>query len=445
MSYSDEEISLEDDQFASSAVVCSDFARKLWLSASTSSDMQLVESLYCKALQLETSNKSDYCESSAKRRRRKLTQASNITSIPLSVVSQLIWKVPLTEMEHLQTAEKYSLLLCQSGRAELASSLLSSLGFTCRLSSSILNYPDDTDTVVTEVATDVQPPTQHVTDPCIILDNFLNVSTLSHLKKILQDIDSSYWTSHDYKIEPPSPYFSYVLPIQSSISETHLLEPYGFLGQLISQIYHSPILRSHFPALKEATKVEMWAHNRPHPSGHQFHFDSDNEGRGGIIRNPIVSTVLYITAENGCGGPSIVTNQTLKDKRLATRGWMCYPKVGRLVAFDGKVLHGVVPGKGIRPGRRVTLMFAFWKDIRIRNGEGSGAARPFPLLDSTSSKDVSWIQEFLLPMSIEERTDSDKIMHTQPYLLDHIYETLDGNKWSTDMGFPQYDQVFQGF
>lgn len=45
-----------------------------------------------------------------------------------------------------------------------------------------------------------------------------------------------------------------------------------------------------FPEVKEAKFVEWWAHRRPHSSGHQMHFDSDNEGRGGV-RNPIVRCV----------------------------------------------------------------------------------------------------------------------------------------------------------
>src|SRR4051812_969890 len=43
-----------------------------------------------------------------------------------------------------------------------------------------------------------------------------------------------------------------------------------------------------------ATHAEWWAHCRPHASGHQLHFDSDDEGRGGV-RNPSVSTVLYLS------------------------------------------------------------------------------------------------------------------------------------------------------
>ena len=33
-----------------------------------------------------------------------------------------------------------------------------------------------------------------------------------------------------------------------------------------------------FPAAASATAAEWWAHSRPHASGHQMHFDSDDEG-----------------------------------------------------------------------------------------------------------------------------------------------------------------------
>lgn len=60
-------------------------------------------------------------------------------------------------------------------------------------------------------------------------------------------------------------------------------------------LLHAPQVINHvrklaersFPDVKEAKFVEWWAHRRPHSSGHQMHFDSDNEGRGGV-RNPIV-------------------------------------------------------------------------------------------------------------------------------------------------------------
>jgi len=434
----DDEESLVGDIVFVKAIECSHFARALWLSATKLSDMQQVESLYRRALQIHSTG----CEQ-PHRKRSKNTQGSCNNKTNVSSDETSLPLIPLTNAEYLETAEKYCLLLCQSGKANIASPLLSSLGFTCRLSENILDYPyefsnkqdEKYDAFPTAVALNTAPLIPQPQDPCIILDNFVDSSILHRLKTILQDPLTSYWTSHEYSIEPPSPYFSYLIPIRS-------LESYGFLGHVIDRIFQSPYLRSKFPSLKEATQVEMWAHNRPHASGHQLHFDSDNEGRGGMIRNPLISTVLYITAEDGCGGPSIVTNQTLKDRKLATRGWMCHPKVGRLVAFDGKVLHGVVPGKGVGKGRRVTLMFAFWRDIRIRDDGGYGAARSFPLHDSEG---ISWAREFLEPFSTIDITIDDQCVITKPYEFHHIYENLDGEKWCSSMGFPTYDEVFQGF
>ena len=65
-----------------------------------------------------------------------------------------------------------------------------------------------------------------------------------------------------------------------------------------------------FPAVKEAKFVEWWAHRRPHSSGHQMHFDSDNEGRGGV-RNPIVRYV------NGLA--SYVSNTGIFAKSVAVK------------------------------------------------------------------------------------------------------------------------------
>lgn len=176
------------------------------------------------------------------------------------------------------------------------------------------------------------------------------------------------------------------------------------------------------------------------------HFDSDDEGRGGV-RNPIISTVLYIssgdssTSEHGshAGGPTIVTNQKLSDNRLASQGWLAHAKPQRLVAFDGSFLHGVVPGKSYCDGRRVTLMMAFWDDILIRSGEGPGSARPFP----TTNMPV-WASQLASPAKIE-CVDYTSCVETSPINLEVIYETLDGEPWKRGMGMPSYDQVFQGF
>ena len=118
---------------------------------------------------------------------------------------------------------------------------------------------------------------------------------------------------------------------------------------------------------------------------------------------------------------------------------MAHAKPQRLVAFDGRFLHGVIPGKSYRKGRRVTLMMAFWEDIKIRSGVGPGSARPFPATNMPV-----WASQLTSP-AIRECGDYTSCVETSPIKLDVIYETLDGKPWKRGMGMPSYDQVFQGF
>jgi hypothetical protein len=233
---------------------------------------------------------------------------------------------------------------------------------------------------------------------------------------------------------------------QQPHDDAQIKNNYGFFGALVQKVWNLPTLNAKFPELKHAKFVEMWAHNRPHASGHQMHFDSDDEGRGGVIKNPIVSTILYITDDGG-GGPSLVTNQKCNSTTLATKAWLAHPKTQRLVAFDGSVLHGVVPGKGVvgPRQRRVTLMFAFWKHIRVRTGEGPGSARPFPTTTTNSNKQQQqqWVRDLVNP-SVKVK-ESTTVTEEAPIILDTVYETLDGEPWKAKYGMPDYEQVFQGF
>ena len=321
--------------------------------------------------------------------------------------------------------ERLALILCQSGRSKEVSSILGSLGYACRLSSLVLDYPTILDTSSSPTPTEQEPKAKL---PCHILDNFLTSGELKILQDVFLDPGASYWVDHNYQVEPPSPYFSYLIPLSKANDD------FGFIGRIVLKCLHH--LKSKFPHLSKSTSVEMWAHNRPHASGHQMHFDSDNEGMGGV-RNPIMSTILFLT--DGTGGPSLVTNQKLAHGQLATKGWLSSSKEKRLVAFDGQVLHGVVPGKGYSgPGRRVTLMFAFWKKIKVR--EGGGAAQAFT--NDTAAWAVSLKRDYLVDAEHDETPGPTEV---KPFEVKPIYETLDGEAWNRGMGFPEYDKVFQGF
>eukprot|EP00980_Cylindrotheca_fusiformis_P024772 scaffold12445_cov115-Cylindrotheca_fusiformis.AAC.1 len=387
-------------------------ARLLWLKASTIQDLDQVEHLYRNALNSKQSSIQNRGHPPKKKKQKTKEYAE------------------LSAKDYRQAGVWLSLLYCQSGRAQKAKKGLEYLGFVCRLASQVLDYPLKTSN---KRSRNKKHHFSQSLPLCVMYDNFLNDSELNHLKAIFGDPDACYWSSHNYQVEPPSPYFSYVFPLKSKHRG-------GFVDDLVRKIWKLPELNDKFPELKRAKFVEMWAHNRPHASGHQMHFDSDDEGRGSI-RNPIVSTILYITADGG--GPSLVTNQRLGSTSLADKGWLSHPKTKRLVAFDGRVLHGVVPGKGLplyKGGRRVTLMFAFWKNIETRDQPTPGSARPFP----RRSK-AKWAQDLVDSSTPVRSTVSEDFEEKRPIELDVVYETLDGRAWKPADGMIDYEQVFQGF
>ena len=162
------------------------------------------------------------------------------------------------------------------------------------------------------------------------------------------------------------------------------------------------------PQAAAATRAEWWAHCRPHDTGHQFHFDSDDEGRGEVVRHPLATVVLFLSS--GVGGPTLVTNQRAESEQLATHGWAVLPAANRLLLFDGSLLHCVIPGRP-RPAaqarggggrrRRISLMVAFWDDIREREGAEPGAARPFPYPGGHGGGSVSWPLRFDWPAAAD--------------------------------------------
>ena len=293
--------------------------------------------------------------------RKKWLSLSSLAD--LVVVEKLLREsVAIAKEEERQSLDALCLLLCQQARNKEAVAIMQKLGHVARLSKQVLHYPLPTPTTAATAATST---------PLRVFDNALPASTLQSLQATFCAGDAHYWTSHNYAVYPPSPYFSFVVPIKP----TSFVD-YGPLGELLRTIVSQT--EAHFGGASEAKYAEIWAHRRPHSSGHQLHFDSDDEGRGGV-RNPLVSTVLYLSDE-GCGGPTLVTDQHIDGDALAQQGWLAFPKENRLVIFDGAVLHGVIPGRGyVNNARtRTTLMVALWDEIQVREGEGPGAARRLP-------------------------------------------------------------------
>ena len=196
---------------------------------------------------------------------------------------------------------------------------------------------------------------------------------------------------------------------------------------------------------------------RPHSSGHQLHFDSDEtaieDGRPPM--HPILSSVLYVSSSTG--GPTLVTNQLLKGT-LATEGWLVPPKKNRLATFDAKYLHGVVPGRGPAiqsTDRRLTFMVGFWRHIcAIPRGidiPGPGQALPVRGISK-----YTWLDEITLDPSIVrdscKSTDSavlypPNIHRVWQKVISHVGEedVSSEKKAKVLQSLPAYEKCFQGF
>ena len=290
----------------------------------------------------------------------------------------------------------------------------------------------------------------------------------------------------------------------SDASSGDLLHQMQNASSLIEQVAISARhkLQKRFPNLKDAKSVEVWCHERPPDGCHQLHYDVDEirleERRRCVMKSPhidqavglksdskrqridiidrgdknkadglfspLVSCILTIYVPNssdacelcheyGKGTPTIVCNQSISNIRERQRttghiqkskGWLCYPKPNRLLAFEGSLLHGVVPGIP-EPGncaqnldncsscssidssyldhntptenchqKRVTLMMGFWGDgVFTQGATDVGPNTPYPNKSKDRTSSFSWANEFL-PIKIEH---CDLLRDSNPFSI----------------------------
>jgi hypothetical protein len=600
----DDEQEESNEVAAASRIICQQ-ARSLWLSATRPQDLMQVEKLYRQVWEApqqedEEEGNGEQQQDSKKRRLRLLNGTTCSSSSSGSATTRTFLSCTTTRQEQQEAGERLALLLLQSGRTQEADDILKRClpCIKCRLSTQILDYnrtilsfhqhANNNNNDMSSKNITSRGSSRDTTDsiPCRIYDNFLSKRELEFLQNVFADPSSSYWTCHRYAVEPPSPYFSHIIPLaEAERSDTNcppdtdtitsLEKNFGALGTIIRRIQtilttttttttttdnnegeqqrgddktttnsahaatRTTTTKPFAPLAQRCTHVEMWAHNRPHVTGHQLHFDSDNEGQGDRIRHPVVSCILYLSesassapitttttttttsatlsstssssststttsSSFSMSPPSLITNQRRVSHRAADKGWLIVPKLRRLAVFDGRVLHGVLPGQGVllssassaSPPRRVTLMLAFWRHIQVRAASPpsqqppqpslssssvdqaaavtdtggtprrrGGAAQPFPMNqktdecskdgdgDSDSSCCWAWHLRQPLPSPTSTSTSSpndnasqgSKPTLAEPIPLDHVYETLDGRPWTHKLGMPEYNEVFQGF
>ncbi|KAL7552256.1 hypothetical protein ACHAWF_015491 [Thalassiosira exigua] len=262
-------------------------------------------------------------------------------------------------------------------------------------------------------------------------------------------------------------------------------------------------LKERFPDLVEATSIEVWSHRRPPDGQHQLHYDMDEillwkrrqrfrqktEGQndaesnqqevgtkrrkvncGGYEKSrpnngtmackdigvscPIVSCVLTIEVPNQSGAPTLVCDQSITRGDVSNSGCLCYPRPNRLLAFEGSLLHGVVPGipfaqcsdehggssdddscdldsrKSNRmPARggdqRVTLMMGFWREVCLtepsKTTKGSQSVEIGPNVPYGSSC-ASWTEDFLpIPVGIDMSDLATNRVHGIVQVIDPLW------------------------
>ena len=130
--------------------------------------------------------------------------------------------------------------------------------------------------------------------------------------------------------------------------------------------------------------------------------------------------------------------------------------------FKGDLLHGVIPGLGLpvdSKGRRISVMIAFWKDIRTRpfNDAIPCAAQSFPTKKEAQERSsYTWMKEMYAANADESLTWSARsttFSSAKPSFVPKVWIPIAPLEENTGRGFghhqakqsPSYTECFQGF
>ena len=324
---------------------------------------------------------------------------------------------------------------------------------------------------------------------------------------------------------------SHNIPLPSNINASsssyskHVRQSKSLLEQVAIITQHQ--LQDHFPQIMNATSVEVWSHKRPLDGMHQLHYDMDEislwkhrkkivdsfEGddyasqdyskqrdsskrlktdhcatfRDDGISCPIVSCVIFIDIPNDqlgtcsvCGStgnstPTIICNQSIIDREstnMSNIGYLCFPYPNRLLAFEGSLLHGVIPGipcsssiatsddenesncsddsyypgtqhgsKGLLScdnNQRITLMMGFWKDVCLSTAKNDGEGEEVgPNLLFRDLSLGSWKEEFTPVSDIDDSFFGKKSEQTltthKADIIDPLWVSIRDNNTAQDI------------
>ena len=336
-----------------------------------------------------------------------------------------------------------------AGKDDAAASHLASLGYTLRLSRHLLTATPAR-RLLLEVNRDLQDerldadggrnggkmkddpaeaPPVRLPAGVWAVDGAIPVKLLAHLRDVLFGPESAFWSDHRYH-DPMTGYFSYHCPIDASASGGRRSSPVEVaIDEMRAVLLEAdPRLAA---VLRRAVAAEWWVHSRTPHEGHQMHFDTDERSLRAEaepkVAHPLVSTVLFLevpedegngkemdTSSRGGGeggapaggrstGGTIVVDQRLgegAEYAAGGRAWVAHPVANRIIAFDGALLHGVLPvvagsgDGGSGGGRRLTLMVGWWgKELRpgvASTKEAFGPCMSPPWCEGNHPAEWSW-------------------------------------------------------
>ncbi|KAK9804385.1 hypothetical protein WJX72_010453 [[Myrmecia] bisecta] len=302
----------------------------------------------------------------------------------------------------MDSAYLLALQLFGSGQDELAHQLLRRLGCTYHLSPLVLLYQS---TPRAEIRHPADPAVVH--SPIRIFKHVLAGSLISALQAGFAP-ESAFWQEHGYG-QRTAPFFSYFYDLG--------WEPQTTIEAAIQAVHTALQASACAPWLMTpegpVVVAEWWVHVREADAPHQLHFDVDEsrlrQGRNKYqLCHPAVSSVVFLSCPE-TGGPTLVIDQIPQDD-LGQRGWLVSPEVGKLLAFRGTLLHGVLPGPpspaGMGPSR-LTLIIAWWSAVlQPQTGPpGLGSARIVPYTNARHGPEMSSLPRSSMHMTTptEER------------------------------------------
>lgn len=279
------------------------------------------------------------------------------------------------------------------------------------------------------VWTGSMPLFRGVASRAFAIEAFAPPSTLRSLRAIFAE-GADFWTAHDYD-DPATGYFSYVEAVEAVG---------GVLGSLARRCLALLVSRGLVDGDDPTIHVEWWAHTKPSIAGHELHFDADVASG----RLPYASVVLMLEDADGVGGSTLVTNQTPSDGVDPKALGLVAPCVrNQLLAFEGALFHGVLPGAP-SPSKRTSLMMSFW-DGAI-GAPSSEDARPRAAMRHPRPADArppEWAKALLFSPPPEwTDSESDRPAVDAPLLdLDPLWVPIDSDDADAS---PPPEAFFQG-